>query len=998
MKKRFIIIILALVASFASAQNGVTFVVDENLAPIDEDALDMEDSQLRGSSALYGIFREEGVLEPIWIAKSFSDDERFYTFKGKDVFFQTIVRAYAEHRPLVLSPDMVWLLISQGFARYVNAHSDELRDQIVSHTEKMDLVVETTKNLLYEDADWKKLIAGFAAQISEYTKGDIAKTITADFTTTGVTERIASQVTLMETVKTYFDYVIHYLGCGIPSITLKGTPQDWQKVLEKTEQLEKYGMGDWIKSLNPILTEFIKASEGKPNQAFWQNMVKKENPDKLVGNKICDLRKPTVLDGWMLKLFPDENGQTLDQVPHTHEMPSERVYVDFRYQVIDIANGNVLVDTPMELIAGYIGTEVDTLTHALTPKMGWMVRQVESNEKIVESLKKKAEEDSFEGLDLRVNRVPEHLAQLKYIKRLTLNFTNKVTLPEWFYGLQIDNLTIGGEMSEEQEAAIWKHFPNAILNYKGAASMNFKNNSDLEIIPNTGSLGRQSLPSSPAKVKKAKVGKLKAGDKISGTLSDGMGPLFGATVCEIDAKGRIIESAITDNNGQFTMKVQNPDDSLRFSYVGMKTTKLAIDKTEYKIKLQPVRRLDDLMIKQKRQSEPSTLPIPQREISYKDLDQIMEERGMVKAEDLELEGDPVISNRNNPRGLISLTDEEQALVTSVNDLGFNLIRTISLLDPKSILLSPLGMTFALGQINNGAAGETRKQINQVLGCKDKETAKINMFCRKMLTEAPQLDKTTQLEITNEFISPKSFTPKPAFTQVVKDSYDTKFETSESEALKFTLKNTIYFKGIWADKFRKINTKDEVFRCESGMETTVPMMNQFHQFFYTENDLCQALCLPYSNGAYQMIVLLPKEEKTVCNVAWSLTADSWKKMYAQMQRIDVDVKLPRFETESEENLAGTMTPLMPNAFRMDKADFSNLFDVKSCIDRIKQVGHIKVDETGAEASVITSLQGDLGSVKTVQPETVRFHANHPFLYFIREYSTGTIFFIGQYMGS
>ena len=326
---------------------------------------------------------------------------------------------------------------------------------------------------------------------------------------------------------------------------------------------------------------------------------------------------------------------------------------------------------------------------------------------------------------------------------------------------------------------------------------------------------------------------------------------------------------------------------------------------------------------------------------------------------MELEGDPVISNRNNPRGLISLTDEEQALVTSVNDLGFNMFRKVGA--NENILLSPLGMTYALGLINNGAGGETRKQINQVLGCKDKETAKINNFCRKMLTEAPQLDKTTQLEITNEFISPKSFTPKPAFTQVVKDSYDTKFETSESEALKFTLKNTIYFKGIWADKFRKINTKDEVFRCESGMETTVPMMNQFHQFFYTENDLCQALCLPYSNGAYQMIVLLPKEEKTVCNVAWSLTADSWKKMYAQMQRIDVDVKLPRFETESEENLAGTMTPLMPNAFRMDKADFSNLFDVKSCIDRIKQVGHIKVDETGTEATVITSLQGRIGAL-------------------------------------
>ena len=83
MKKSFTIIVLALIASLAIAQTSVTFVVDENLAPIDEDALDMEDSQLRGSSALSGIFREEGVLEPIWIAKSFSDDERFYTFRGK---------------------------------------------------------------------------------------------------------------------------------------------------------------------------------------------------------------------------------------------------------------------------------------------------------------------------------------------------------------------------------------------------------------------------------------------------------------------------------------------------------------------------------------------------------------------------------------------------------------------------------------------------------------------------------------------------------------------------------------------------------------------------------------------------------------------------------------------------------------------------------------------------------------------------------------------------
>ena len=388
----------------------------------------------------------------------------------------------------------------------------------------------------------------------------------------------------------------------------------------------------------------------------------------------------------------------------------------------------------------------------------------------------------------------------------------------------------------------------------------------------------------------------------------------------------------------------------------------------------------------------SNLPIPKREITRQTTDQLIEELGLVKAE----EGDPVISNENNPRVLVSLTDEEQALVMPVNDLGFNLFRKVGA--SESILLSPLGMTFALGLIGNGAADKTRTQINQVLGCDDKKAANINEFCRKMLTEAPRIDRLSTIEITNDFFSPKSFTLKPAFKEVAIDNYDTKFKESESDLLKYTLVNTIYFKGIWTDKFRKVNTYDEVFRGENGKERAVPMMNQLNQFFYTENDLCQTLCLPYSNGAYQMVVLLPKGGKTVREVAQSLTADSWKKMYDQMRRIDVDVKLPRFESSSEVNLTGVMSALMPNAFNMKNADFSNLFDIESCIDKIKQKGRIKVDETGAVATVATFLQGDLGSVKIVKPETIRFHATHPFLYFIREWSTGTIFFIGQYMGT
>ncbi len=588
MKKILTTIALALIASLATAQTGVTFVVDENLSPVEDDAI--VKYQNSGAQALNGIFHDEGVPGDTraMIAWSFADDEKFYTFTGKDVFFKTIVRAYAEHRPLVLSPDMIWVLISQGFARYVNAHPEQLRDQLVNHSGKMDLVVQSDKDLLSEDADWQKMMADFTAQINDATKGDIAKTITADFTTTGITERITSQITLMETMKSYFDYVVHYIACGIPSVTLTGTPQDWQKVLEKTQQLQKYAVGPWTKRLVPILTEFVKASEGKADQAFWQGMVKKHRVDKLAGGG-CDFRKPTKLDGWILKFFPDENGQTLDQVPHTHKMPSERVYVDFKYKVISPADGTVLTDIPMQLVAGFIGTEVDTLTHALTPKMGWVVRQMEGSDSIVKRLQKMDSEDSFYGIELRVNKVPEHLAQLPHIKRLTLYFTDKVELPEWFYGLQIDNLRIDGEMTDEQEAAIWEHFPDAILNSKGAASR-----SDIPTVPTVKQIPqRQGLSTLPiptrevAKAKKANKKRVKAGKKIYGVVNDEFGPVFGATVCEIDENGQVVASTVTDVNGNFTLKVVDPQDKLRISYIGLRTVMLDIDRKAYNVMMKP---------------------------------------------------------------------------------------------------------------------------------------------------------------------------------------------------------------------------------------------------------------------------------------------------------------------------------------------------------------------------------------------------------------------------
>lgn len=452
MYKKAFIVLLTLISLTGQAEErkvirqtdgSITFVVDEGLAPITERYKHFYDGEQMAKAILS---KDKTILNGAYniVATSFADAKNLKN-PEKDAFFQSVLRAYKTHKSLTLSPDMVWLLISQGFARYVNAHSEELRPQLVSHAGKMDLTIETEQDLFSGKADYAKLITDFASEIEKYTKNEIAQTLTADFSTTTFTERIASQITLMESVKWYFEYLVEYVACGIPTITLKGTPADWQRVLDKTRKLSQYGLSEWTKNLEPILTQFVLAAEGRPNQPFWQNIIKKGPTDRLKGGG-CSKEKPTYLNGWLLKLFPDENGLTLDSVFHEKEMPSERVSVGFKYRKLD-PEGTITSETPMELIAGFIGAEEDTLTNTITPQIGWIMRQAETDDELFADLQKKSEKD----INLKVTEVPEMLAKLQHIRSLKLTFTDDIVLPEWFDQIKIDNLIIWGKLTKIED-------------------------------------------------------------------------------------------------------------------------------------------------------------------------------------------------------------------------------------------------------------------------------------------------------------------------------------------------------------------------------------------------------------------------------------------------------------------------------------------------------------------------------------------------------------------
>ena len=467
MTKRFIIIISFILMTMngfaegskviAHEKGSITFVVDENLAPVKES----EPRLLVGEDLAKWIAmnRKSMSLGVQRIVTTSFSNEKNLIYQGKDAFYKCLVDAYANHQSVTLSPDMVWLVICQGFARYVNAHAEELRPKLVNHEGKMDLVIETDKDLMTEEVDWPILINDFASQIDKHTKDNIAKTITSDFSTTGSVERVASQITLMESVKSYFEYIVEYFACGIPSITLDGSVEDWKRVREKTMQLKKYGLEKWIDSLDPILKEFILAADGKPNQIFWKSMMKKQSVDRLAGGG-CLPEMPTKLDGWLLKLFPDENGVTLEEISHTKDMPTEYVRVPVYYQVINPDDGTIISRTPMELWAGFVGAKIDNENNMVTPMIGWFVSETKGDNDMLNMFSKMDEHD---GISLRIQEVPEVLSHLNHIKSLTLEFTGKVVLPEWMDKMTIDRFYIQGYITKSEEEAIKKRFPNIII-------------------------------------------------------------------------------------------------------------------------------------------------------------------------------------------------------------------------------------------------------------------------------------------------------------------------------------------------------------------------------------------------------------------------------------------------------------------------------------------------------------------------------------------------------
>lgn len=203
-------------------------------------------------------------------------------------------------------------------------------------------------------------------------------------------------------------------------------------------------------------------------------------------------------------------------------------------------------------------------------------------------------------------------------------------------------------------------------------------------------------------------------------------------------------------------------------------------------------------------------------------------------------------------------------------------------------------------------------------------------------------------------------------------------------------NAIYFKGQWTYDFDKDLTTEGTFHLSPSEQNTVQFMHQEGAFEYYSNDSLQLLEMPYGQGNFSMVLLLPKTGHSVSALADGLSTEIWNLWLADTTKENVDIAMPKFKFEYERKLNDDLIGLgMVKAF--GPADFSNINPSADLyISMVKHNSFVEVNEEGTEAAAVTVVE----IVETSAPTPVTFTADRPFLFAIRETTTNTILFIGK----
>lgn len=337
----------------------------------------------------------------------------------------------------------------------------------------------------------------------------------------------------------------------------------------------------------------------------------------------------------------------------------------------------------------------------------------------------------------------------------------------------------------------------------------------------------------------------------------------------------------------------------------------------------------------------------------------------------------------------------------------------------NILLSPVSVLSALAMTANGASGETKSQMEAVLGL---PTEELNTYLQAYADSLPA-DKHARCSLANSVWfrdDADHLTVEQAFLDVCADYYgadlfQAPFDNSTLKDLNawvsdrtdgmipaildripdsamVYLVNALAFDGQWASVYRENQIHEGSFTTEDGTEQSAQMMYS-QEFAYLEDDLATGFLKYYEGGTYAFAALLPNEGVTLEDYIASLTGEGLRSTLTSAQPEAVETAIPQFTAQYSTELSGILAELgMADAFDASAADFSAMGsspDGPLYISRVLHKTFLALDAQGTRAGAATVVEVDTGA--SAPGRTV--YLDRPFLYLLVDCEANLPLFIG-----
>jgi len=340
----------------------------------------------------------------------------------------------------------------------------------------------------------------------------------------------------------------------------------------------------------------------------------------------------------------------------------------------------------------------------------------------------------------------------------------------------------------------------------------------------------------------------------------------------------------------------------------------------------------------------------------------------------------------------------------------------------NVVISPLGMNILLSMLANGADNFTLEEMMTAMNCDGYSPDSLAAFMGNLCAKLVDVDNSTTFKTANSVwvkvgfpvldnyvdinrrflqadFSNIDFSSDTAATVIndwCKRSTEGLIERLNTEIDKkwvMLLADALYFKGQWASLFSTDFTVEDDFTDSEGDNQKVDFMKQTTYYRYLKNDSCQIVELPYGNRAYSMYVAIPEQGQTVMDCASSVISNM-DGIVKDLRSTLVSLSLPKFETVFSLDANQILSSIgISRIFDASSADFGRMTPLNVYVNLIKQQSIIKVTEVGTEAAAVT-YAGMYTSTGAEPPTPLVLKVNKPFIYVIRETSTGTILFAGK----